>query len=109
MTFDRPGRLRVAPYSSAIICVASCVLSIAVLRGDPQAPAGLPSQSQQTPSQSTPPARQPNPFENVPQAPGQPAPTQPPPAQPPLQNVPAPAGAPKAIQPGQPPESIIES
>src|SRR6202140_5261078 len=102
MTFYRPGRLRVAPNPSAIVCIASCVLGISVLCGEPQAPTGQASQSQQTPPQ--PPARQPNPFENVPQAPGRPAP-----AQPPLQNVPPPAEAPKTVQPGQPPENIIES
>jgi len=104
MMFHRPGRLRVAPLSSAI-CIAFCVLGVSELRSQPQTPAGQSPQSRQAPPPATPPARQQNPFENVPQAPGQTTP-----AQPPLQNVPPPPSAtPRTVQPGQPPDNVIES
>jgi outer membrane protein insertion porin family len=107
MMFHRPACLRVVLLCSTIFSTA------AILQGAPQSPAQQPPPQQQPappqPAPQQPPPNRPNPFENVPQT-QTPPPAEAPKQQAPIENVPAPKPeAPRAIQPGQPPQDIIES
>ncbi len=95
MMFHRPGRLRAAVFSAAILSIVVAVPAKA------QAPAARPQQTPPAPQQP-PPQRPPNPFENVPVAPAEPAKPTPPPQ-------PAQPQAPTAARPGQPPQNVIEA
>src|SRR5450432_270696 len=105
MMFSRPGRLR-----AVLLC--STIFSAAIIQGAPQAPAQQqppPQSAPQQPAPQQPPPNRPNPFENVPQTPAQP-PAEAPKEQSPMQNVPAAKPeAPRATQPGQPPQDIVEA
>ncbi len=96
MMFHRLGCLR-----AWVLCFAGFLPIVGV----PQAAA----QNQQTPQQQQPP-KPPNPFETVPQAPVETPKPAPAPQPRPQPAEPAPAAAPpRAAQPGQPPENVIEA
>ncbi len=106
MMFSRPGCLR------AVVLLCSTLFSTAaIIQAAPQTPAQQPPAQQPAPppapQQPTP--NRPNPFETVPQTPAKP-PAEAPKEQAPTQNAPAAKPeAPRAAQPGQPPEDIVEA
>src|ERR1035438_7154101 len=106
MMFHRPGRLRVVLLCLSIFSTSAIFLEAQQPATQQQPPPQQPAPQQPAPQQPAPPNPA-NPFEKVPQTPARP------PAEAPkqnIQNVPEPKPeAPRATQPGQPPEDIIEA
>ena len=106
MMFHRPGRLRVVLLCLSIFSTSAIFLEAQQPATQQQLPPQQPAPQQPAPQQPAPPNPA-NPFEKVPQTPARP------PAEAPkqnIQNVPEPKPeAPRATQPGQPPEDIIEA